>query len=153
MLTTRRQMRLVNLHRAKREQAGVNTAAAPFGPQPGQRAGNRNGTSPGEEVPHFDQALERQTPVSGAGMTNGLLPPSTPNNNSMTAPSSFSMLSMNGGGAAMSTDLFSMDFINSVANTLEDFDTSIFRPDGDITFERDFQRWFNGDDAMDGGLL
>ncbi|KDQ26433.1 hypothetical protein PLEOSDRAFT_1105337 [Pleurotus ostreatus PC15] len=67
-------IRLVNLHRAKREQAGVNTAAAPFGPQPGQRAGNRNGTSPGEEVPHFNQALGRQTPVPGAGMTNGLLP-------------------------------------------------------------------------------
>ncbi|KAG9224228.1 hypothetical protein CCMSSC00406_0004727 [Pleurotus cornucopiae] len=115
----------------------------------------------GSGTPQFNQALGRQTPTAmgtapstpapGTGMNNGLLPPSTPNN-PMTAPSPSSMLSMNGGGAAITTDLFSTDFINSVANTLEDFDTSIFRPGGEIIFERDFGQWFNGDDAMGGGL-
>ncbi|KAF9497795.1 hypothetical protein BDN71DRAFT_531003 [Pleurotus eryngii] len=53
-------------------------------------------------------------------MNNGVLLPSTPNN-PMTAPSP-SMLSMNGGGAAISMDIFSTDFVNSVTTvTAEDY--------------------------------
>jgi hypothetical protein len=47
-------------------------------------------------------------------------------------------------------DIFSSDFINSVASTLdrfEDLDQSLFRPDGDINFERDFGQWFQPDDT------
>jgi len=43
--------------------------------------------------------------------------------------------------------LFPTDFIHSVASSLDEFDTSIFRPDGDINFERDFGQWFNPDDV------
>ncbi|KAK7015145.1 hypothetical protein VNI00_019193 [Paramarasmius palmivorus] len=41
------------------------------------------------------------------------------------------------------TDMFSDKFMQSVANQLKDFDMSLFRPDGDINFERDFGQWFN----------
>jgi hypothetical protein len=39
--------------------------------------------------------------------------------------------------------LFSTDFIQSVASSLDEFDPSIFRTDGDIDFERDFGQWFD----------
>ncbi|KAJ7452954.1 hypothetical protein B0H11DRAFT_2201077 [Mycena galericulata] len=45
------------------------------------------------------------------------------------------------------TDLFSADFIQNVANGLDDFELGMFRGDGDINFERDFGRWFNPDDV------
>ena len=34
---------------------------------------------------------------------------------------------------------------------MEEFDASLFRPDGDINFERDFGQWFNPED-LGGGL-
>ncbi|KAK7038773.1 hypothetical protein VNI00_010659 [Paramarasmius palmivorus] len=40
-------------------------------------------------------------------------------------------------------DMFSNEFMQSVADQLEDFDSNLFRPDGDINFERDFGQWFN----------
>ncbi|KAL0566253.1 hypothetical protein V5O48_015763 [Marasmius crinis-equi] len=48
-------------------------------------------------------------------------------------------------------DMFSADFMSSVASQLEaDFDSQLFRPEGDINFERDFGQWFNHpDDALD----
>ncbi|KAG6836502.1 hypothetical protein H0H93_007431 [Arthromyces matolae] len=46
-------------------------------------------------------------------------------------------------------DIFSNDFIQSVAGSL-DFDPSFLQPPGDINFERDFGQWFNPDDAMTG---
>jgi hypothetical protein len=49
-------------------------------------------------------------------------------------------------------NIFSTDFIQSVARSLDDFDPGIFRPDGEIDFERDFGQWFN-QDAMGGGSL
>jgi hypothetical protein len=52
----------------------------------------------------------------------------------------------------LSSNIFSTDFIQSVARSLDDFDPGIFRPDGDIDFERDFGQWFN-QDAMGGGSL
>jgi len=51
------------------------------------------------------------------------------------------------GGDMSSAAIFSTDFIQSVASSLDEFDTSLFRPDGDINFERDFGQWFNPDDV------
>jgi hypothetical protein len=50
--------------------------------------------------------------------------------------------------------LFTNDFIQSVANGLDEFvDVGLFRGDGDLNFERDFGQWFNPDDvAMDLGV-
>ncbi|KAF5379411.1 hypothetical protein D9615_006498 [Tricholomella constricta] len=52
-------------------------------------------------------------------------------------------------GGDMSGAIFSSDFIQSVASSLDEFnpDMSMFRPDGDINFERDFGQWFNPDDV------
>ncbi|KAJ7590479.1 hypothetical protein C8J56DRAFT_826370 [Mycena floridula] len=50
------------------------------------------------------------------------------------------------GNSGMGSDLFSHDFINSVADQV-DFDPSMFKPDGDINFERDFGQWFSQDDV------
>jgi collagen type III alpha len=44
--------------------------------------------------------------------------------------------------------LFTNDFIQSVANGLDEFvDVGLFRGDGDLNFERDFGQWFNPDDV------
>ncbi|KAL0569708.1 hypothetical protein V5O48_012258 [Marasmius crinis-equi] len=46
-------------------------------------------------------------------------------------------------------DMFSADFMSSVASQLEaDFDSQLFRPEGDINFERDFGQWFNHPDDV-----
>jgi len=52
----------------------------------------------------------------------------------------------------MAAGIFSSDFIQSVASSLDELDGNLFRPDGDINFERDFGQWFNPDDvgALDG---
>ncbi|KAJ6527497.1 hypothetical protein B0H19DRAFT_542111 [Mycena capillaripes] len=43
---------------------------------------------------------------------------------------------------------FSSDFIQTVANGLDEFvDIGLFRGDGDLKFERDFGQWFNPDDV------
>ncbi|KAJ7213342.1 hypothetical protein C8J57DRAFT_1397662 [Mycena rebaudengoi] len=47
-------------------------------------------------------------------------------------------------------DLFSADFIKSVADGLDEFDVGLFHGDGDIDFERDFGQWFNPDDLHEG---
>jgi collagen type III alpha len=45
-------------------------------------------------------------------------------------------------------NLFGTDFIQSVANGLDEFvDVGLFRGDGDLNFERDFGQWFNPDDV------
>ncbi|KAF8187014.1 hypothetical protein K438DRAFT_1973195 [Mycena galopus ATCC 62051] len=45
-------------------------------------------------------------------------------------------------------NLFSREFIESVANGLDEFvDVGLFRGDGDLDFERDFGQWFNPDDV------
>jgi hypothetical protein len=63
-------------------------------------------------------------------------PPSvnTPSNPAAAAPDSITQ------------GLFSNDFIQSVASSLDEFDPAMFR-DGDINFERDFGQWFNPDDV------
>ncbi|KAK0466752.1 uncharacterized protein EV420DRAFT_1505159 [Desarmillaria tabescens] len=67
--------------------------------------------------------------------------------------------SSNGGAPApssappdMSAALFTPDFIQSVADSLDEFDPSFLRPDGDIPFERDFGQWFNHPDDAGGSL-
>jgi collagen type III alpha len=47
--------------------------------------------------------------------------------------------------ASSTENLFSTDFIQNVANGLDEFDVGLFRGDGDINFERDFGEWFNPD--------
>jgi hypothetical protein len=44
---------------------------------------------------------------------------------------------------SMPSGLFSNDFIQSVASSLQDEHLSMFRPDGHINFERDFEQWLN----------
>ncbi|KAF8143401.1 hypothetical protein K438DRAFT_2109481 [Mycena galopus ATCC 62051] len=45
-------------------------------------------------------------------------------------------------------NLFSSEFIQSVANGLDEFvDVGLFRGDADLNFERDFAQWFNPDDV------
>ncbi|KAK1227992.1 hypothetical protein PQX77_008983 [Marasmius sp. AFHP31] len=46
-------------------------------------------------------------------------------------------------------DMFSNEFLSSVTSQLEDFDSQLFRPDGDINFERDFGNWFDHPDDID----
>ena len=48
--------------------------------------------------------------------------------------------------SAMSV-LFPPDFMQHIVpNSLDDFETYIFPAETDINFERDFRRWFYGDD-------
>ncbi|KAF4569493.1 hypothetical protein EYR40_008467 [Pleurotus pulmonarius] len=77
----------------------------------------------------------------------GSPPPRSKLDNDLIAPPPSSMLSIDGGGPEI---IFSSDFITSVANALGDFDaSSIFRPDGDINFDRDSeQRFYNGPVAL-----
>ncbi|KAF8997880.1 hypothetical protein BDQ17DRAFT_836862 [Cyathus striatus] len=49
---------------------------------------------------------------------------------------------------SIANTIFTNDFINSVASSLEDFGPELFRQDADISFERDFGQWFNPDDSM-----
>lgn len=62
-----------------------------------------------------------------------------------------------GGGAGAGANnamgdlnMFSQEFMQGVANALDDIDPNLFRPDGDLNFERDFGQWFNHpDDSLD----
>ncbi|KAL0563906.1 hypothetical protein V5O48_018152 [Marasmius crinis-equi] len=47
-----------------------------------------------------------------------------------------------------SPDMFSAEFIASITTQLEDFDSQLFQPEGDINFERDFGQWFNHPDDV-----
>ena len=48
------------------------------------------------------------------------------------------------------SNLLTHGFMQSVANTLEDFDPQVlFRQDDNINFEQDFREWFNPDDMED----
>jgi hypothetical protein len=132
---------------------GVNPASAVGGHPPSPRNPPNGQAGPGGSGP------------GGGGQQGGTAPPtpvSAPNS-SMTAPSPSALLgnpgstTMNGpppsnqsasiGPSAADTipsNLFASDFIQSVAS-LDEFDPAIFRPTGDLTFERDFEQWFNPD--------
>ncbi|KAM6495173.1 hypothetical protein JOM56_009796 [Amanita muscaria] len=80
-------------------------------------------------------------PQSPPSATNG----SSPSSSTLGAP-------LNPGPSVsqqpvLSGTLFPPDFVQYLSNSLDDFDSNIFRNDGDINFERDFGQWFNGDDV------
>ncbi|KAL6297852.1 hypothetical protein BKA93DRAFT_831194 [Sparassis latifolia] len=133
-------------------------------PKPGQKdASGANETS----APNgrLDSSPQTGAPGPGQGSAPGSVPsthtgPPTPNSSgNMTAPSPSAMNastpSMNAdhAPAPSTTDsilggLFPPDFMPH--NGLDDFDPSIFRPDGELNFDRDFGGWFNSDSI--GGL-
>ncbi|GBE89455.1 predicted protein [Sparassis crispa] len=133
-------------------------------PKPGQKdASGANETS----APNgrLDSSPQTGAPGPGQGSAPGSVPsthtgPPTPNSSgNMTAPSPSAMntstpsMNANHAPAPSTTDsilggLFPPDFMPH--NGLDDFDPSIFRPDGELNFDRDFGDWFNSDSI--GGL-
>ena len=107
--------------------------AGPSG-QPGQNMGNlpQGGTAPPTPAPGQNQGMTAPSP-------SAIL--SNPGTMNLGGPSSST------GPDAMAPGLFSNDFIQSVASSLEGLDAQLFPTDGDINFERDFGQWFNGDDV------
>ncbi|KAJ7746797.1 hypothetical protein DFH07DRAFT_832418 [Mycena maculata] len=102
----------------------------------------------------------RNQPLSGTNPpgTNPPTPGSSQGQGGNMAPSPNMLINPNPGSmnpVAMplppppppTDNLFSADFIQNVANGLDDFDVGLFRGDGDINFERDFGQWFNPDDV------
>jgi len=87
----------------------------------------------------------------GPGQVQNMAPSPSPSSVLNNIPLSMNASSM-GGPPGMGPDsmapIFPTDFIQSVASSLDDFDSPVFRPDGDINFERDFGQWFNPDEAM-----
>ncbi|KAK0215003.1 hypothetical protein IW262DRAFT_1404295 [Armillaria fumosa] len=131
-------------------------------PSPGMnnkdQGGQKDGGKP-DGSPHAPPGPSR-TPNSAA--TAPPTPAPNPAQTAQTAPSPSQLLgnppSSNGASAPpssgpdMSAALFTPDFIQSVANSLDEFDPSFLRPDGDINFERDFGQWFNHPDDVGGAL-
>ncbi|KAJ6624852.1 hypothetical protein B0H10DRAFT_1871923 [Mycena sp. CBHHK59/15] len=133
---------------------------------PPSPAKDQNGPNKDNKPPNgLPEGSPRNQPIAGPNAP-GTAPP-TPTNQSQPAqsqnmapsPSSGMILNPNsamnpvamplsGGPApASATDsLFSSEFIQGVATTLDEFDVGLFRADGDINFERDFGQWFNPDD-------
>ncbi|KAF8623150.1 hypothetical protein AX17_007539 [Amanita inopinata Kibby_2008] len=105
---------------------------------------NASGTAPPTPVPGVTGAPTAQGPPATA---NG-----APNPNIAPSPSSLLGAPLNPGSmvnqqAVLSDTLFPADFMQQLTNTLDDFDSNMFRNDSDINFERDFGQWFNGDDV------
>ncbi|KAG6909794.1 hypothetical protein DXG01_015287 [Tephrocybe rancida] len=119
-------------------------------PGPSNNAGqtpNVNGAGPSTPAPGQNQVQNQNQGGPGPGQGQG--PPQGSMGSMAPSPSAI----LGGGGPASmlgSQDLFSSDFIQSVAGSLDDFDSSFLQPTGDINFERDFGQWFNPDDAMSG---
>jgi collagen type III alpha len=126
--------------------------------QPGSNKDNKGANSNSSNS--HPEGSPRNAPNSGQGQGpsnpgnpgQGGTAPATPvpgPNQNMTAPSPSAILGNpnQSAQAPSAPDLFSSDFIQSVASSLDEFDPSIFRSDGDINFERDFGQWFNPDDV------
>ena len=94
--------------------------------------------APGSQQNHQQQQQQQQNQGPGPGQNMAPSP-------LLGGPPSL-------GTDSLSSNIFSTDFIQSVASSLDEFDPALFRPDGDINFERDFGQWFN-QDAMSGGPL
>ncbi|KIK93149.1 hypothetical protein PAXRUDRAFT_34206 [Paxillus rubicundulus Ve08.2h10] len=120
-----------------------------------------NGTegSPRNQQPPNPTQSGAQGPPNAGSSTQGSTAPPTPSgtSSSMTAPSPSAVI--NGTPTInpatqpttslpeVPTSFLTTDFMQSVANTLDDFDQSLFRPeDTGINFEQDFREWFNPDD-------
>jgi hypothetical protein len=98
-----------------------------------------------------NQTISGQNQGNSSNTVQGGTAPPTPvpvPNQIMTAPSPSAMLGNAPPPPMNQPELFSTDFIQSVASSLDEFDSSMFRADGgDINFERDFGQWFNPDDV------
>ncbi|KAK0188433.1 hypothetical protein F5146DRAFT_665650 [Armillaria mellea] len=101
---------------------------------------------------HRQRSVRRTSPqIRGnppSSSSNGTLAPPSPSQLLGNPPSSNATSAPPSAGSDMSAALFTPDFIQSVANSLDEFDPSFLRPDGDINFERDFGQWFNHPDDV-----
>ncbi|KAL0954039.1 hypothetical protein HGRIS_005193 [Hohenbuehelia grisea] len=122
--------------------------------------------TPAKDDPPQNHGMGRQTPNGGStapptpgGPGQNSVPPTSnsapPNLMSAASPSMM-------GAPTFGTDnLFPAELLSNVANSLEDFDPSMFKADagdimpGDINFERDFGQWFNNepDQSLDGSHM
>ncbi|RDB18487.1 hypothetical protein Hypma_000245 [Hypsizygus marmoreus] len=106
---------------------------------------NANGTGPPTPVPGSQQGQGGGGPGGGVGGQN--MAPSPSSILGGPPPMNTSSLGQPGMVGADMGNIFSTDFIQSVASSLDEFSDTMFRPDGDINFERDFGQWFNPDDV------
>lgn len=115
---------------------------------------NANGTGPPTPAPG-NQQIQNQGGGPGPGQLGVGGQNMAPSPSSLMGGPPMNVSAMGGqpslGGADMAGGIFSSDFIQSVASSLDELDGTLFRPDGDINFERDFGQWFNPDDV--GGAL
>jgi collagen type III alpha len=91
------------------------------------------------------------TPAPGTSGPGPQGPPPQTNGAPTASPSSILGAPLNAGPlgnqqSVLPDAMFPPDFMQQLSS-LDDFDSNIFRNDGDINFERDFGQWFNGDDA------
>jgi hypothetical protein len=97
-----------------------------------------------------------QGPPNGAtpGSSNHTgMHPGAPNSNVAQPPSSIMGAPLNSGPivnqqSVLADSLFPPDFMEHLANSLDDFNTDMFPAEYDINFERDFGQWFNDDDVQ-----
>ncbi|KAK0489386.1 hypothetical protein IW261DRAFT_412421 [Armillaria novae-zelandiae] len=105
---------------------------------------------------HRQRSARRTSPqIQGnapSSSSNGALTPLSSSQLPGSPPSSNGAPPPPAAGPDMSAALFTPDYIQSVANSLDEFDPSFLRPDGDINFERDFGQWFNHPDDVGGSL-
>lgn len=116
---------------------------------------NASGTGPPTPAPN--NQLGQQGPGLGQGQNMAPSPSAilgVPPSMNSTPMGQGNMGQGNLGQGNLSAEMatvFPNDFIQSVASSLDTFDAStmegMFRPDGDINFERDFGQWFNPDDV------
>ncbi|THU94913.1 hypothetical protein K435DRAFT_779240 [Dendrothele bispora CBS 962.96] len=95
------------------------------------------GNAPAPPGPSLHQPVQQS---QGPNLVNGIVPTSILGSQSMSM----------GPPSPSNADLFTSEFLNNVAGALDEFDTNLFRPEGDINFERDFGQWFNREDAGSG---
>ncbi|GLB41577.1 hypothetical protein LshimejAT787_1001770 [Lyophyllum shimeji] len=127
---------------------------SPRNPPPGSNNSghtpNANGTGPPTPAPGNPQNPNPGGPGQGGLGVGGQNMAPSPSSILGSGGPPMNTSSMGGQpslGTDMSGGIFSTDFIQSVASSLDEFDTTLFRPDGDINFERDFGQWFNPDDV------
>jgi len=126
---------------------GENPNASPRNMGMGQPQSQGMPPNPSHQ-PQQSQQQQQQQPQQQQ-QHGGTAPPTPIPTNSITAPSPPPMMNALGGGnhGPTTQDLFGVDFINSVSNSLEDFE---FRPDATMDFERDFGEWFHDSGGLEG---
>ena len=109
---------------------GAGTPTPSFNPGPGQPGSAQvNMAPPTPSATNWSVTAPSPSAVNGAPTIN---PATQPTTSLPEVPASF----------------LTNEFMQSVASTLDDFDTqTLFRPDDTgVNFERDFREWFNPDD-------